>query len=228
MTNNAALAIMAKQPVVGRTKTRLVPFLTPGEAARLYQALLLDTIALAVQLTSLADLAIAVTPPDGCAAIAEIAPSGTLVFPVNGADIGACLQQALGCLLEQGYHKALAIASDGPSLPAAILRQAVTALEDADLVLGPGEDGGYYLVGMKRPYRDIFEHIDWSTDRVLRQTLEKAAGLGLHVNLLPLWYDVDTPDDLLRLQADLRRLDDGSLANTRAILELLAPEARPR
>lgn len=228
MTNDAALVIMAKQPVVGQTKTRLVPFLTPGEAARLYEALLLDTIALGAQLASQADLAIAVTPPEGCTAIAGIAPPSAMVFPVAGAEIGACLQQALGHLLEQGYHMTLAIASDGPSLPAAILRQAFTMLKDADLVLGPGEDGGYYLVGMKRPWWKIFEHIDWSTDQVLRQTLERAADLGLHVSLLPPWYDVDTPDDLLRLQADLRRLDGESLANTRAILELLNPETRPR
>jgi rSAM/selenodomain-associated transferase 1 len=228
VTNDAALVIMAKQPVVGRTKTRLVPFLTPSEAARLYEALLLDTIALAVQLASLADLAIAVTPPEGCATIAGIAPPSAMVFPVDGFDIGACLQQALGHILEQGYRKALAIASDGPSLPAAILRQAVTVLDDADLVLGPGEDGGYYLVGMKRPYWEIFEQVHWSTDRVLRQTLERAADLDLRVCLLPPWYDVDTPDDLLRLQADLHRLDGESLANTRAILALLTLETRPR
>jgi len=228
MNRDAGLVIMAKQPLVGRTKTRLVPFLTAEEAAQLYEALLLDTVELALQLSSLADLAVAITPPESRAYFEAITPPGTLLLPVAGVDIGACLEQALGWLLAQGYRKALAINSDGPSLPVVALEQAIIALTDADLVIGPSEDGGYYLVGIKQLHRGIFESIPWSSAQVLSQTLQRATELGLRLALTQPWYDIDTPANLLRLQAELLSSKGESLAYTRALLAQLALETRPR
>jgi rSAM/selenodomain-associated transferase 1 len=216
---NPALAIMAKQPRVGRTKTRLCPPLSPAQAAALYEALLRDTLELAVGLEGVR-LAIAVTPPEATGYFRRISPAGATLLPVAGADIGACLDQVLSRLLQAGHAQALACNSDGPTLPPAYLRQAVALLEESDVVLGPSEDGGYYLIGLKRPRPGLFQGIAWSTGRVLAQTVERAETLGLSVALTPPWYDVDTASDLDRLQAELTSLPPQALPHTRRFLAL--------
>ena len=208
------LVIMAKQPAVGRTKTRLCPPLTPVEAVALYEALLRDTIMLAASLEGI-QLAIAVTPPEAVDAFQHISPPGTLLLPVAGRDIGDCLNLVLGRLLATGSVPAIAMNSDGPTLPADYLRQAVARLNDVDVVLGPSEDGGYYLIGMSRPQPELFVDVEWSSERVTAQTLARAGAMGLRVAVLPPWYDVDTVHDLGRLQADLASLPVGALPHTR-------------
>lgn len=217
---NAALVIMAKRPAVGRAKSRLNPALTPSEAAALYEALLLDTIELVKGLEDV-QLAIAITPPSAIDYFRRISPPKTVLLPVAGADIGDCLNQALGRLLADGYARALALNSDGPTLPIAILRQGCAELDkrEIDVVLGPNEDGGYYLIGIKQPHPELFEGISWSTSQVTSQTLTKAETLGLEVAQLPRWYDVDTPAELDRLRAELATLPDTSLRHTRRFLD---------
>ena len=212
--NGTALIIMAKKPIVGSTKTRLCPPLEPAEAALVYEALLLDTIQLCAGIEGI-HLAVAVTPPDAVGYFEKKTPSGTVLLPVDCPDIGHCLQQVIGQLLEVGYDKVIALNSDGPSLPAACIFQAVNYLDQHDLVLGPGEDGGYYLIGLKRLYTDLFRGIDWSTPQVLPQTVSKIKALGIDAAVLPYWYDIDTWDDLLRLKDELGRLPLEALPNTR-------------
>lgn len=211
------IAVMAKQPLVGKTKTRLYPALSLVEAANLYQALLLDTIELASS-QPWADLAVAITPPESRGYFESITPSKTLLLPVEGQDIGACLVQTTELALNRGYHKVLALNSDGPSVPPEYLGLAASYLEQADVVLGPGEDGGYYLVGLTQPHPGIFSDIAWSTENVLSQTLERAAGLGLLTALTPPWYDVDTPAEVLRLIKELQTISPDRLPNTRCFL----------
>lgn len=217
MVNETVFTIMAKKPQVGKTKTRLCPALSQQEAVALYEALLLDTITLVADLRW-ADLTIAITPPESGRYFESVTPDGTLLLPVEGKDIGECLAQVMDTLLGMGYRKALALNSDGPSLPPEYLLQAARHLDDKDIVLGPGHDGGYYLVGMSCPHPEIFDDIDWSTDRVLSQTLERAGRLGLRTALTPQWYDVDTPGDLARLQAELRHLSPDNLIHCRRFL----------
>jgi len=213
----AVIIVMAKQPQVGRTKTRLCPPLSWQDAAALYEALLLDTLSLVSALQGI-DLAVAITPPESQPYFERIAPAGTLLLPIEGSDIGDCLSQVIKLVLNMGYCKALALNSDGPSLPPEYLQQAVDYLDRYDLVLGPGHDGGYYLVGMRRAASEIFRGIAWSTDKVLSQTLERARALGLQVWLTPEWYDVDTAADLGRLQADVERLPQDRLVFTRRFM----------
>jgi rSAM/selenodomain-associated transferase 1 len=210
---------MAKQPAVDQTKSRLSPPLAPPEAAELYEALLQDTIELAARLEG-AKLAVAITPPDAIDYFWRISPPETVLLPVVGADIGDCLNQALGQLLADGYTRAVALNSDGPTLPIIYLRQAFAELDNTnvDVVLGPSEDGGYYLIGLKQPHPDLFRGIAWSTDRVTAQTLAKAKAMGLDVVQLPPWYDVDTATDLDRLLAELPTLPDDALPHTRRLL----------
>ena len=216
--NDTSLVIMAKKPIVGSTKTRLCPPLSPHQASALYEALLLDTIALGTELKGV-DLAIAVTPSDSSDYFQTVAPPEALLLPVECPDIGSCLSQVLEKLIDKGYKKAFAINSDGPSLPPDYLHQAVRSLDDRDLVLGPSEDGGYYLVGVKRHQPDVFIGITWSTSQVLSQTLSKASILGLQVALLPVWYDIDTWEDFVRLEAELEHLPPDRLKYTRRFVE---------
>jgi rSAM/selenodomain-associated transferase 1 len=209
-----ALIIMAKQPAVGHTKTRLCPPLTPTQAAALYEALLLDTIELGANVEGV-QLAVAVTPPQAMDYFKALSPADTLLVPVAGADIGDCLNQVLSRLLAEGHPAAIAINSDGPTLPVDYLHQAIAALNETDLVLGPSRDGGYYLIGLKRPQSQLFANIEWSTERVAPQTLARAEELGLRVAVLPAWYDVDTFTDLQRIQAELTALPAEALPHTR-------------
>lgn len=214
MISESAIILMAKQPQAGRTKTRLCPPFTLESAALFYEALLRDTLALVGNLVGV-QIAVAVSPPDSLVYFHQIAPPGTLLIPVEGETIGVCLDRSLSMLLERGYRKALALNTDGPSLPREYLAQAVQLLDENDLVVGPGEDGEYYLVGMKQPIHSIFEDIPWSTGDVLARTLAQAERLGLRTALTPSWYDVDSPADARRLLAELPRLPAESLAHTR-------------
>jgi uncharacterized protein len=212
---DCALIVMAKQPQPGRTKTRLCPSLTPQEAALLYEALLLDTLTLAVSIPGV-QLAAAITPPDSEPYFKRIAPHGTLLIPIQGADIGECLSLALSELLQRGFRRVIALNADGPSLPPAYLQQAVHLLHDHDVVLGPGEDGGYYLIGLKRAEPQLFKGISWSTGQVLEQTIMQAHQLSLRTALTPPWYDVDLPADVLRLRCELEHLPVDRLLYTRS------------
>jgi rSAM/selenodomain-associated transferase 1 len=209
-----ALVIMAKLPAVGETKTRLCPPLEPAEAAGLYAAMLRDTIDLAAQLDGV-QLAIAVTPPEATEDFRPMSPPEALLLPVAGADIGDCLHQVLGRLLAEGHPKAIAMDSDSPTLPIVHLHRAVARLGEADVVLGPCEDGGYYLIGLKQPQPELFRGIAWSTAQVTAQTLARAEARGLAVALLPAWYDVDVAADLDRLRSELASLPDYALRHTR-------------
>jgi len=232
------VVIMAKQPVVGQTKTRLCPPLAPVEATALYEAMLRDTIELVSGLDGV-QTALAVTPPEAAStffiqegkrsdtlleeggkrsdtSIEQAGqPDGAIVLPVAGADIGECLDRALGRLLAAGHSRVIALNSDGPTLPVAYLQQAIARLDSADVVLGPSADGGYYLIGLKQPQPELFRDIEWSTERVTAQTLAKAKSLGLAVALLPPWYDVDTGADLDRLHRELATLPAHALSHTR-------------
>ena len=162
--------------------------------------------------------AIAFTPEDERALFARLAPGFTLV-PQRGDDLGARLHSTLDELLRRGHAAALAIDSDTPTLPSELLEEAVRILEsaDVDVVLGPTEDGGYYLVGVRAARRELFDAIPWSTAAVLTTTLAHARTAGLRTVCLPSWFDVDTPADLERLRAALDATAAGA-GETRRLL----------
>lgn len=213
-----AVAIMAKAPRAGEVKTRLCPPLSLVDAAELYRRLLLDKIE---QVSSLrmASLAIAYTPAEARAFFEEVAP-GFVLVPQRGADLGDRLANSLGELLGQGHRGALAIDSDTPTLPLAFLQQALDLIvtPEIDVVLGPTEDGGYYLIGLRAVHRELFEAMAWSTQQVLSETIRRADAKGLRVACLPPWYDIDSPDDLARLRMALAASDGGAPRHTRKFL----------
>jgi uncharacterized protein len=213
----SVIAIMAKEPVAGRAKTRLSPALSLPDAARLSRALLEDTIALVSSVRG-PRLALAISPPAAVETWGSALPGGALLLPVQGPDIGACLLDATGRLFAAGFTRVLALNSDSPTLPSACLESALVLLGSTDVVLGPSDDGGYYLVGLRRPCPGLFCDISWSSARVRDQTLARAQALGCSTALLQTWYDVDTPADLDRLVRDLDHLPGDTLAATRRFL----------
>ncbi len=218
-----ALCIMAKAPEAGRVKTRLCPQLSPEDAAELYRCFLLDKIA-QVREVARAEPVLAFAPIQAAAVFEALAPGFTLL-PQRGADLTARLTAVCADLLRGGCDAAIVIDSDTPTLPTERLEGAVAAMSGGghDLVLGPSEDGGYYLIGLHRLYPELFEGMPWSTPTVLEETLQRARALGLSATTLSSWYDVDTAADLARLQADLAAGPPGGPRHTRRfVLERLA------
>ncbi len=195
------LLTVAKWPQPGETKTRLQGEFTAEEAALIYRCLLLDTFRLMAQVRSEGILpVVAFTPPAAVDRFRRLAPAQFGLLPQRGRDLGERLANALGdSLAMPGVRRAVIMNSDGPTLPVACLQEAFDALAHADVTLGPGMDGGYYLIGMSQLHTGLFEDVTWSTAHVLEQTLCQARRLGLSVHLLPPWYDVDFAPDLRQI-----------------------------
>ena len=217
----AVVAIMAKTPRAGSVKTRLCPPLTADEAAGLYRCFLLDKLE-QVRGLGCAQAAIAYAPPEGRREFEALAPDFLLVDQRDG-DLGARLAQSFASLFASGYAAALAIDSDTPTLPTSILRDAVKLIRTPgiDVVLGPTEDGGYYLIGLRAPQPELFRNVVWSTSRVLAETIQRARAKGLTIACLPPWFDVDTPADLAHLTQAPERGDSGEARHTRGFLAAL-------
>lgn len=198
---------MAKASEPGRTKTRLVPPLTFHEASALNTAFLRDVAGNILAAAERANIAgyIAFGPPGSGSFFKEELPAEIGLFETWYPNFGDCLYNALDQLLIRGHATAIVLNSDGPTLPTSLLIEAVNVLGQPGerVVLGPSEDGGYYLLGLKTNHRRLFEEIDWSTDRVARQTLERAVEIRLPVHVLPTWYDVDDTTTLTQLKAEL-------------------------
>ena len=213
---NASLIIVAKKPQPGSTKTRLCPPFTPEAAAEFYGCLMRDTLALAVKLRGV-DFTLAYTPASAIDYFQKLVPDGFRLIPQSGSDLGERLANALAHHLRQDYRKTVIMNSDGPTLPLAYLEEAFNELDRVDVTLGMGHDGGYYLIGLKQFYPELFENIAWSTERVIPQTLEICRQLKLKVHPLPEWYDVDVEADLKRLCLDLTE-NPASAPHTHAFL----------
>src|SRR5439155_1761473 len=149
---------------------------------------------------------IAVYTPIGAeSTYTDILPTAFSLLPQRGDEFGERLYSAVEDLFNCGFGSVCLIDSDSPTVPAENFIEAVELLSTIEdrVVLGPSDDGGYYLIGVKKPHRHLFEQIDWSTERVLNQTIERAAEIGLEIKLLPTGYDVDDSASLHRLCNEL-------------------------
>lgn len=193
--------------MAGASKTRLTPPLSGEEAAALSGCFLADVAAVIAGLpASVEARGVAVYTPAGAEAAFEgLLPAGFSLLAQRGDSLEARLIAAARDLFECGHSSICLLNSDSPTLPGAILEAAAAALARPGdrLVLGPAIDGGYYLIGLKRPHAQVFRHIAWSTRHVFQQTLRAAATLRLPVTRLAPWYDVD---DLAGLQLLLQEL----------------------
>ncbi len=230
-----ALAVMTKAPRAGEVKTRLVPPLTQDEAAQLNSSFLRD-IAAAISAAATERIARGVgvyTPPGAEADYKNILPEEFFLVPQRGDHFGDRLIFAAEDLFKVGFASVCLINSDSPTVPAENFSQAIEFLRlpGDRVVLGPSDDGGYYLIGLKSLHRELFEQIDWSTERVLEQTRRRAAEITVEVRLLPAGYDVDDRATLRRLCDQLlgENSRDSLAPNTRKFLsEIIEREGRDR
>lgn len=200
---SCAIAVMAKASIPGQTKTRLSPPLTPAEAADLNTAFLrdvLNNLARAAEQVEIASF-VAFGPAGSAPFFEHHLPAHVGLMEISFPNLGDCLLQATRRLFDLDYKAVVLLNSDGPTLPTERLIATAHALAASGdrVVLGPCKDGGYYLLGLKQPHRRLFEDINWSTERVTSQTLERAAELKLDVIRLAPWYDIDDLDGLRKL-----------------------------
>jgi rSAM/selenodomain-associated transferase 1 len=205
--------LFARNPVPGRVKTRLQPHLSPDQAAALYTAFVRDSVALLRGCGAQRKI-VASADVDGLAGLRSLLdPTGEdgLEFVAQeGGDLGMRMEHALGWAFDTGTTRAVILGTDAPSLPPTTIDDALARLAEADVVLGPSVDGGYYLVGVTaQAFEDaapaLFRGIAWSTGSVLAQSVE-ALTAPLSLALLPAWYDVDGPQQAAFLRSHLEAL----------------------
>ncbi len=206
--------VFTKPPVPGTCKTRLIPALGAQGAADLHAAMALDVLDAAQR----AGLAVEVSLA-GDMDHPWVQSLGVPVSPQVSGDLGARMLAALG------DGPAMALGTDAPTLPIDFMRQAA-ALQHP-LVLGPAFDGGYWTLAWAKPIPELMQDMVWSTDSVLSETLLRARSLGIEPQLLPFWYDVDTPDALALLKQQLRILSPDTAPRTRSALHALGHRRSP-
>jgi rSAM/selenodomain-associated transferase 1 len=232
--NVAAIGIMCKAPKPGHAKTRLAKAVGAVAASQLSACFLRDVAAVIEGVPeTLGRCGYGVYAPAGTEQILrELFPEKFGLLLQEGDDLGEALFGATRDLLLAGHDCVLLVNGDSPTLPSHFLAQAIEALRHSGdrMVLGPASDGGYYLIGLKRPHKELFAQIEWGTETVFGRTRERAAEIGLATTLLPEWYDIDDIETLGWLRAELTgnstRFRGGSPASaTRAFLAT-APPAR--
>jgi uncharacterized protein len=240
-----ALVVMAKAPIPGSVKTRLMPVFSALEAAALARALLLDQLEHLRALRN-TDLYLAFTPPGARRLIRRLAPPRFKIFSQAGGDLGARMRHIFATLFAQRHRRIVLIGGDLPPVPLRYFTQAFTYLDakksafhppsarhilsgvkggqsgefdgvQQRVVLGPSLDGGYYLVGLNREQPALFDRMTWSHDRVLAQALQKLDSVAVHTKQLPPWFDVDTIEDLQRVLL-LRGSSRKAMKNTLSLL----------
>ena len=203
----ACLIVFAKNPVPSQVKTRLIPTLSPEQAATLYTAFLTDWCETLGKLSEV-DLVIAYTPAAAQSNLQALVGDDAIYIPQMGADLGERLTSATQWAAAHEYTKILLVGSDSPTLPTSYISQALAMLDSQDIVIGPSTDGGYYLIGfsaetLTTTVPHVFKEIAWSTADVFQQTVARIGSVQATIGLLPPWYDIDTAEDLAFLHAHI-------------------------
>lgn len=207
LTPQATLGIFAKAPVAGQVKTRLAIDIGAAAAATWYAQSLRVIFTRTRAAWPEVERILFFDPPDAESAFDVFPAAPAHRVAQVGEDLGARMAAAFQYCFAQGAHGAVLIGSDAPTLPHAYLTEAWHALSTCDVVLGPAEDGGYYLIGLRAVQPALFTAVEWSTPTVLDVTMRRARALGLATHSVPEWFDVDTVHDLARLPAEWDRAD---------------------
>ena len=196
---NAAIIVFVKYPEPGRVKTRLAKDIGEQAAADIYTQFVAETLAKIDKLQS-ADKYLFIDREDKRAETAMLWDLSQLPQVQRGEDLGERMGKAFDMMWEFGYKQALIVGSDSPDLPIEFLTEGLVELGNHDAVIGPSEDGGYYLLGFKRATfnQGIFADIPWSSSQVFAKTINKMKENGLNFYVLKEWYDVDTLTELKR------------------------------
>ena len=218
-----AVIIMARYPTPGEVKSRLSESVGTAAAAGIYRVCTDGLLGEARSLPTGVRRYVSHTGADEAAFREWVGPGFAFLKQPEG-DLGARLEQALQTAFGDGAQRVVCLAGDVPDLTALMIAQAVDALQTADVVIGPTEDGGYYLIGMKQPHAELFRDIAWGTDAVYRQTVAAANALGLSVRSLEPLRDIDTIEDL---RGWLKTISEDINSQAQAIRSLLpGPTAR--
>ena len=207
LTMTSCVIIFAKNPLPNQVKTRLLPYISAEQSASLYRAFLIDWCETLSQVAT-SDRIVAYTPSDSLNQLQTLIGENVTYIPQVGSGLGERLTSACRWACNRGYEKILMVGSDSPTLPVQYLDEALKLLQFRDIVIGPSTDGLYYLIGFSKVgvhqiIPSIFTDVEWSSNHVLRQTLEKVELTGTRLGLLPPWYDVDTPTELQFLRDHL-------------------------
>ncbi len=209
------LVVMAKAPRAGRVKTRLSNEYPATVVVELYRCLLQDTLALAA---SIADTEVAVmAPPEDLEELAALLPAGVIGTPQRGTGLADALSSVFEAFTADRQRRVVAFNSDSPHLPPTVLDDAFAVLLTHDLVAGPTDDGGYYLVGATAPHANLFDPSPLGTSGALAALLANARSKQLTYALTRDWFDVDLASDLARLAEALGR-DPSAAPRTAAYL----------
>lgn len=190
------LIIFLKFPTEGKVKTRLAAGIGFQKATEIYKIILADLIQEVKKLESV-DLYFFYPPDDDIAEIKNLIGDKFNYYPQIGNDLGEKMKNSFKKIFELGADRGIIIGTDIPDLNSKIINEAIISLDKTDIVIGPSLDGGYYLLGMKNFYPSIFEEITYSTDQVLKRTLQKIESLNVNVSSLITLQDIDTEGDLI-------------------------------
>ena len=205
---NKAVILFARDLILGQVKTRLSSLFDDETILRLYTCFVEDSLEKIRQVDN-ADCFVGISPSNISGFFNGIEDSDTRLFIQQGKDLGDKMRQAFVDRFSDGYKKVVIIGSDSPSLPVSYINEVLTS--DKDLMLGPSTDGGYYLIGMVGKRFEVFDGIAWGTDQVLDETLDRVKKAGFSLDLLPVWYDVDFPEDLKFLKTHLELITQSGL-----------------
>ncbi len=195
-----------KAPILGKVKTRLSPHLSQREILRLYKSFLKMITERCGRLNGI-DRFLGCTPTKDDDFLLRLARQyGYGRFEQRGKTLGERLINAFRDHFAMGYKKIVIIGSDSPTIPLKYIKDAFHILNKKEFVLGPCNDGGYYLVGAKRLYEGVFKRIPWDTSEVLNKTLDRLNSGDVDYYILPFWYDVDRIEDLRFYKRHLRYL----------------------
>lgn len=197
MTDQNKLIIFTRYPEPGKTKTRLIPVLGQQGASNLHRMMTQATMKMLQPLTKSSFLYLKICFTGGSQDLMESWLGKDLSYQRQvGEDLGDRMKFVFQTECCDKMQRVIIIGTDCPDLNEGIIRQAFASLEESDLVLGPAQDGGYYLIGLKQVYAELFSNISWGTNLVLAETLEMAQNLNLKTFLLPMLRDIDRPEDL--------------------------------
>ena len=219
MSDNT-LIIFIKSPDEGAVKTRLAQGIGKKKAAVLYR-LFVEAILTRTKDKSFGRV-IFYDPPDKREEIMNWIGDDTELHPQSGNGLGERLSNAFDFVFNRDARKAVVIGSDSPTIDANIIRQAFRELETREFVIGPSRDGGYYLLGMSSFRKEVFQGIEWSTDRVFKETVRVFESLGADFHILDKDIDVDRPEDLTPLKAKLARASRRNPIGLSRLSEILA------
>ncbi len=200
------LIIFTRYPEPGKAKTRLIPVLGKEGAANLHRLMAQRTIATSLVLQNSRQLSVAIHYTGSSQQLIQDWLGTDMIYhQQSDGDLGARMSAALQKSLDFGIDKVVIIGTDCPKLKPEIIAKAFDELSEQDLVLGPAQDGGYYLIGLRRRIPKLFDGIKWGTDEVFADTLAIAQKLGLNIAVLPILADIDRPEDLLGLDINILR-----------------------